>query len=198
MSIAIACEGGVSNWRASANMTPTANATCPTIETAIAARMRCFGSIGLDDVLAAVLPHNAWIHHGAGSFLPYHAAHFDPMLHVTVVSLCVSLADIDPIRHWHSMTQSDSQPAAPRQQTKPLEESLLDVLGRAGEGTLSPPEIAHLIIPDGDWHALLMPIRRAAVKLALEGRLVIYRKGKPVDPNDFRGVYRLGLPRNED
>jgi hypothetical protein len=26
---------------------------------------------------------------------------------------------------------------------------------------------------------------------------VIYRKGKPVDPNDFRGVYRLGLPRHD-
>jgi len=35
-------------------------------------------------------------------------------------------------------------------------------------------------------------VRRAAVKLALGGRLIIYRKGKPVDPNDFRGVYRLG------
>jgi hypothetical protein len=26
---------------------------------------------------------------------------------------------------------------------------------------------------------------------------VIYRKGKPVDPADFKGVYRLGLPRQE-
>jgi hypothetical protein len=42
-----------------------------------------------------------------------------------------------------------------------------------------------------------MPIRRAAVQLALAGRLVIYRKGKPADPNDFRGVYRLGLPRQD-
>ncbi len=67
----------------------------------------------------------------------------------------------------------------------------------SGSGTLSPPEIAHLIVPDGDWHALLMPIRRAAVKLALDGRLVIYRKGKPVDPSDFRGVYRLGLPHKD-
>jgi hypothetical protein len=97
-----------------------------------------------------------------------------------------------PMRHWHPMTQPDSQPAAS------LEETLIEVLSRAGSGTLSPPEIAHRIAPDGDWHALLMPIRRAAVKLALEGRMVIYRKGKPVDPNDFRGVYRLGLPRSED
>jgi hypothetical protein len=38
-------------------------------------------------------------------------------------------------------------------------------------------------------------VRRAAVKLALAGRLVIYRKGRPVDPNDFKGVYRLGPPQ---
>ena len=78
-----------------------------------------------------------------------------------------------------------------------LEDSILAALTRAGGGTLSAPEIAHAIAPGGDWHALLMPIRREAVKLAIAGRLVIYRKGKPVDPTDFRGVYRLGLPRED-
>jgi hypothetical protein len=77
-----------------------------------------------------------------------------------------------------------------------LQESILDVLMRAA-GTLSAPEIAHAIAPAGDWHGLLMPIRRAAVALAQAGRLVIYRKGKPADPDDFRGVYRLGLPRQD-
>lgn len=71
------------------------------------------------------------------------------------------------------------------------------MLNKAGHGTLSAPEIAHSLRPEGDWHGLLMPIRRAAVALALDGRLVIYRKGKPADPNDFRGVYRLGLPRHD-
>ena len=84
-------------------------------------------------------------------------------------------------------------------QAIPLEESILEVLMRAGAGagTLSAPEIAHAMVPDGDWHGLLMPIRRTAVALAQAGRLVIYRKGKPADPNDFRGVYRLGLPRQD-
>ncbi len=68
---------------------------------------------------------------------------------------------------------------------------------RTGAGTLSAPEIAHELAPDGDWHGLLMPIRRAAVALAQAGRLVIYRKGRPADPADFRGVYRLGLPRQD-
>jgi hypothetical protein len=35
------------------------------------------------------------------------------------------------------------------------------------------------------------------VALARAGRLVVYRKGKPADPNDFRGVYRIGLPRGD-
>ena len=47
------------------------------------------------------------------------------------------------------------------------------------------------------WRSHLQEVRRAAVRLAREGRLVIYRKGKPVDPDDFRGVYRLGEPRDD-
>ncbi|KIZ34600.1 MULTISPECIES: DUF3253 domain-containing protein [Rhodopseudomonas] len=91
------------------------------------------------------------------------------------------------------MTVEDSSLPSP----PPLEDAILAVLARPGTATLSAPEVAHAIAPDGDWHGLLMPIRRAAVALALAGRLVIYRKGKPADPNDFRGVYRLGLPRQD-
>jgi Protein of unknown function (DUF3253) len=47
------------------------------------------------------------------------------------------------------------------------------------------------------WRAHLCQVRRTAVLLADAGRLVIYRKGKPVDPHDFRGVYRLGLPSRD-
>ncbi|MBN9148556.1 MULTISPECIES: DUF3253 domain-containing protein [unclassified Nitrobacter] len=89
------------------------------------------------------------------------------------------------------MTAQDSQPALS------LEDSILKVLTRDVTRTLSAPEIAQAIAAGSDWHALLMPIRRAAVALAQSGRLVIYRKGKPADPLDFRGVYRLGLPRQD-
>ncbi len=67
---------------------------------------------------------------------------------------------------------------APKPKPLPLDEAILDALTRNGAGTLSPPEIAHVIEPEGDWHALLMPIRRAAVTLALADRLVIYRKAQ--------------------
>jgi hypothetical protein len=110
-----------------------------------------------------------------------------------------------PDGSWQGMSKPESEkpaktpaakPLAKKPAAPPLDEAILDALARNGAGTLSPPEIAHVIAPEGDWHALLMPIRHAAVKLALADRLVIYRKGKPVeDPNDFRGVYRLGLPK---
>ena len=40
----------------------------------------------------------------------------------------------------------------------------------------------------------MQPVRQAAVRLMKQGRLVILRKGRPVDPDDFRGNYRLTLP----
>lgn len=95
------------------------------------------------------------------------------------------------------MFMSDSPAPASSASALPLEDAILITLVRAERKTLGAPEIAHAIANGGDWHALLTPIRRAAVALAQSGRLVIYRHGKPVDPNDFRGVYRLGLPRQD-
>ena len=40
----------------------------------------------------------------------------------------------------------------------------------------------------------MQPIRRVAVRLMQQGRVVLLRKGRPVDPDDFRGVYRIALP----
>ena len=81
--------------------------------------------------------------------------------------------------------------------TKDLRESVLDALTNSGEKTRSAQENARVVVSDDSWPKLLTPIPRAAVDLALAGRLVIYRKGKPVDPADFKGVYRLGLPRHD-
>lgn len=78
------------------------------------------------------------------------------------------------------------------------EATILRLLAEAGAGkTVSPTDAARALIEGGEWHVLMPAVRRAAVKLALAGRLVIYRKGRPVDPNDFKGVYRLGLPRQD-
>jgi hypothetical protein len=83
-------------------------------------------------------------------------------------------------------------PAAPAE----IEAILLNLLEKQGlERTVNPTDAARLVASGPDWHLQMPGVRRAAIKLALAGRLVIYRKGKPVDPNDFKGVYRLGRPR---
>jgi len=68
---------------------------------------------------------------------------------------------------------------------------------RGPDGTLGPTELVQVLSPPAEWHQLLPLVRRVAVDLALAGRLVIYRKGKPVDPRDFKGVWRMGLPRHD-
>ncbi|MEN9755001.1 MAG: hypothetical protein RLZ07_1383 [Pseudomonadota bacterium] len=81
-----------------------------------------------------------------------------------------------------------------------LEKTLLNLAMTRGAGkTFCPSEAARAIggsHPDG-WGPLMTPVRRAAISLADEGRIMIYRKGKPVDPHDFKGVYRIGLPYSD-
>jgi hypothetical protein len=81
-----------------------------------------------------------------------------------------------------------------------LEDAILSLCQSGGARTICPTDAAkaHAAARGEDelgWRTHLSEVRRAAVRLADAGRLVIYRKGKPVDPLDFRGVYRLGLPR---
>ena len=79
-----------------------------------------------------------------------------------------------------------------------VEATMLRLLTEAGHGrTVSATEVARAAGTDEDWQELFPLVRRTAVALALAGRLVIYRKGKPVDPTDFKGVYRLGLPSHD-
>ncbi|MFC5418615.1 DUF3253 domain-containing protein [Bosea eneae] len=85
--------------------------------------------------------------------------------------------------------------------TRPTDEDLAETIlrlaaERGDERTLAPMDVARALggdHPDG-WGPLMQPIRRVAVQLMKDGRLVITRKGRPVDPDDFRGVYRLRLP----
>ena len=73
---------------------------------------------------------------------------------------------------------------------------ILRLLEEAGAGrTISPTDAARALHAGPEWNIVMPQVRRAAVALALAGRIVIYRKGRIVDPNDFKGVYRLGLPR---
>lgn len=83
-----------------------------------------------------------------------------------------------------------------------IPDAILRLCIERGAGkTICPTEAARALAGDaaGDlaWREWLPKVRSAAVHLAREGKIVIYRKGKPVDPDNFRGVIRLGLPRGE-
>ena len=81
-----------------------------------------------------------------------------------------------------------------------IAETMLRLVAERGAGkTICPSEVARALggpHPDG-WGPLMQPIRRVAVALAEQGRIVILRKGKPADPRDFKGVYRLTAPRHD-
>ncbi|WP_018964003.1 DUF3253 domain-containing protein [Ancylobacter sp. FA202] len=76
-----------------------------------------------------------------------------------------------------------------------VEAAILTVAGQPGAArTVTPEDVARSVATGPDWQSLLPSVRRGALRLAQAGRLVLYRKGKPVDPSDLRGVYRVGLP----
>ncbi len=91
----------------------------------------------------------------------------------------------------------------PPESNPAVEAVIASLCARAPHGhTISPTDAAKAFAEargedELGWRSHLGEVRRAAVRLALEGRLVIYRKGKVVDPADFRGVYRLGAPSAE-
>jgi uncharacterized protein DUF3253 len=96
------------------------------------------------------------------------------------------------------MTEPPDKPDSPS-----LESVILALAAEARHGrTIAPTDAAAAYAAAlGEdplaWRVHLPNVRAVAVRLAEAGRLVIYRKGKPVDPADFRGVYRLGAPNVE-
>ena len=91
---------------------------------------------------------------------------------------------------------SDNQPS----KAELIEATLLELARERGTSkTFCPSEAARRIAGDhpDHWGPLMQPIRRSAVSLATAGRLLVLRKGQPVDPLTFKGVYRLSLPRND-
>jgi len=75
-----------------------------------------------------------------------------------------------------------------------IETAIFDLLAKVAPGkSVSPEEVARAVEPEG-WRRLLSHVRGTAVGLARDGRLVITRHGKPADPDDFKGVWRMRLP----
>lgn len=78
-----------------------------------------------------------------------------------------------------------------------LRATILDLLESPEAGkSISPTEAARALAgaDERQWSRLMKPLRSVAIEMAKAGELVILRKARPVDPSDFRGVYRLALP----
>ena len=86
--------------------------------------------------------------------------------------------------------------------TPTVETFLLDHLRACAPGSADPTDVARAFQaatdpgnPDHDaWRRHLSAVRRAALRLAQDGRVEVLRKGKPVAPAEARGVIRLRLP----
>jgi hypothetical protein len=68
----------------------------------------------------------------------------------------------------------------------------------APEQTLDPEDIARAFAKVAanpnvvTWEGYLLSVKDNAVKLAKEGKILVYRKGVAVDPETLKGVYRVG------
>ena len=75
--------------------------------------------------------------------------------------------------------------------TSPIQETILSQLAGLPEGkSIDPMNVAKAVQPER-WQQILGHVRTNAIELAKAGTIVILRHNKPVDPEKFRGVYRL-------
>ena len=76
----------------------------------------------------------------------------------------------------------------------PIETAILNKIAALEPGkSIEPAEVAKELQPE-QWQRMLPKVRGVALGLMRQGRLTITKKGKPVDPNAFKGVIRLRLP----
>ena len=77
----------------------------------------------------------------------------------------------------------------------PIEAAIFEKLAKAdpknvGGKSIEPAEVAKELQPE-QWQRMLPKVRATALGMMRQGRLTITKKGKPVDPDNFRGVTRL-------
>jgi len=78
--------------------------------------------------------------------------------------------------------------------TQPAETAILDLLAKTPEGkSIDPADVARALEPER-WQRALPRVKEAAKDMARKGELVILRHNKPVDPEKFRGVWRMRRP----
>jgi hypothetical protein len=79
-----------------------------------------------------------------------------------------------------------------------IEETIAALLSQVREGeSISPNDVAKLLNPEG-WRRELPKIRAVIVGMARQGRLEMLRKGRPTEPEEVRGIYRIRKPVKSD
>jgi hypothetical protein len=78
-------------------------------------------------------------------------------------------------------------------------EILRQTAARGPAKSICPSEVARALAggDDGPWRPLMTPVREAAMALLKAGEIEILRKGKPVPPEQVRGVIRLRRPAGD-
>jgi hypothetical protein len=77
-----------------------------------------------------------------------------------------------------------------------LREAMLALASERGpEKAVDPIEVAVRVAGRNEkvWRRLMKSIRDEAVRLALDRRIVVLRKGKPANPEAIRGLWRFRL-----
>jgi hypothetical protein len=76
-----------------------------------------------------------------------------------------------------------------------IEETLLGLLSQVRDGeSISPNDVAKAVNAE-QWRRELPKVRGVIIGLARQGKLEVLRKGKPIEPEGFKGVYRVRLPQ---
>jgi hypothetical protein len=82
--------------------------------------------------------------------------------------------------------------------SSPIQDIILSQLAALPEGkSIDPMNVAKTMQPER-WQQILGHVRTNAIELARDGKVVILRHNKPVNPEKFRGVYRIRLRMEGD
>ncbi len=74
-----------------------------------------------------------------------------------------------------------------------IEDTLFDLLSQVRtDESINPNDVAKAIDRE-HWQRELPKVRAVVVSLARQGRVEVLRKGKPVEPDGFKGIYRVRL-----
>ncbi len=97
-----------------------------------------------------------------------------------------------------SPNKSEARRKRPRVSDDLVYQTILKMCDAVGTDSSVRPQDIAMALATENWQMLLKRIRLFSVKLAQDGHIFIMRKGKPADPDDFKGVYRLQIAPDFD